>query len=939
MAQSGSPASDPRSQPQNTKHNTVIAPALYYFSASALAISLNINTGQSTFTASETCSVSVASGAAIKVKNSLPLAEQPNKYLTLGYNAQLGYRQFTFIGYNTVFGHPGNKYIASNIYVYIRLDASNNGSTGELIFLPYELDYDGRLMLEEGVSPIIYPDVTIVQRQETIGEETHTYWTLPNDNEDNDSKLKYYYIHIGTISEPVNGARSWLNAIQTGQLETAKGNDKKDDTLLEKMFRLSPSNIIQVLLPFDKLSFAASGDLFINRITNQHGADPDLTNNDFGTFTEWIYENTIATTRSIAAYVKSKIRALDQRYFRKDIPDTSPHEATFGDLHVAKNLPQSESEQAAVSNGNLVVDNNATIGGNENVQGTLTAVNSTALQGATVLGTEERIRAAAQAVDPVRESGGLRSAIYAAGSAGWGVDGFGNMEVESIRVRGYMEVNELRINRLQAQEGDTIFTDNDQIEAVEERYDVTHQQTMYILTLKEKWEGYFTAQQYGNICKGIINTLAECYLAKEQGRDPIVPPYIPNPDYIDEQTTPDVPKEIPNPEYEALPEDVGGNKYFTSWFYVLATHNTDATLGINQVRVALFDDNQVPSMKNFPPCVKMAFGRWGCLNYGEAIDYEHDDAATIQRKKAVLDSIKKRQSFFYISVSEGRFMKLTGVFKPMLEKYNYGTTLGSIPDFVKDYTIADQIYEDYDYLYAQGIIVNQLLTVGMDMKPVTVQVDCGDWVNGGENGSVMIDNVDYPLPIPTAELTKPDSIFIGHGIYFATDLNKRSGRYETHIVRHKNARWLCLQRQPSLEDGRYVYHEPHWNSIYWRMIDGDGSFGIAIESTKGLTFRIGYVDTNIVPTLYFGNTTIGDDEIGAEFWSWNRSLDTQEQRSQAAIDADNTWNLLHQHTKYLHLTNDDMPMDWSFAHRATFTVRVIIDDGTSQQIVSQQLIV
>jgi hypothetical protein len=89
---------------------------------------------------------------------------------------------------------------------------------------------------------------------------------------------------------------------------------------------------------------------------------------------------------------------------------------------------------------------------------------------------------------------------------GWRIDGLGNAELESLRVRSYLEVVELLVNRIQAQEGDTMFTDNDQIDMVEEiEYQGT---TYYLLSLKEKWDGYFTAQQEGNVIRGIINTLA-----------------------------------------------------------------------------------------------------------------------------------------------------------------------------------------------------------------------------------------------------------------------------------------------------------------------------------------------------------------------------------------------------------------------------------------------
>ena len=184
----------------------MITPAAYYFTPSAITITLNTNTGAQGFTTSETCSVSVVAGAAVKIANKL--ITQHNRTLNLGYNAQLDYRQFTFTGYNTVFGYTDHdhqdKYIGAKIRVYIRLDASNNGSTGELVFLPYEVDYDGRILDETFIA---YDDIAT----ETHTEGGVTYHSLVNTNTDNTSGLNFYYIHIGTIETPNAGARSWFD--------------------------------------------------------------------------------------------------------------------------------------------------------------------------------------------------------------------------------------------------------------------------------------------------------------------------------------------------------------------------------------------------------------------------------------------------------------------------------------------------------------------------------------------------------------------------------------------------------------------------------------------------------------------------------------------------------------------------------------------------------
>ena len=424
-----------------------------------MTVTPNMVTGS--FTRSETIEVSVMAGAAIKVANKL--VTQANRELNLGYNAQLGYRQFTFLGYNTVLGHPNNQYIGVPVYVYIRLDASNNGSTGELVFLPYEVDYDGRLLLADGGSPAIYDSISLETHTDSQG---NTYYTLPNTNSESDSGLFYYYIHIASLSAPENGQRAWTVNLQTGQLETSKGNDEKQDPVLEKMFRLV-NNVINVLLPFDKLSFSKSAPAFVERILT-------ITAENIEGFATWAQDHALATTASIASYVSARLKTLDGRFFRKDKPDTDPHLATFGDLHVKKNLPTDPDDSTALSGGNMLVEGDAEFEKDVQTHGTTrlstnggpTTIGGTAtIAGTTTIGnfrehTETQEGSGAQ----VAEDGSakfygmesrMRTVIFGnyepgmiAGAAhGAKIEESGDGRFKSMSISEFLEVPEIRFNR------------------------------------------------------------------------------------------------------------------------------------------------------------------------------------------------------------------------------------------------------------------------------------------------------------------------------------------------------------------------------------------------------------------------------------------------------------------------------------------------------------
>lgn len=390
--------------------------------------------------------------------------------------------------------------------------------------------------------------------------------------------------------------------------------------------------------------------------------------------------------------------------------------------------------------------------------------------------------------------GTLRSPDFRAGlydGSGWRVDYLGNAEFESVTVRSFLKVVELIINRLQAQEGDTLFTDNDQIDAVEEKtYGNT---TYYVLTLKEKWEGYITGQKVGNIIKGIVNTLAAQY------------------GNVSDVT-----------EAQCVEED-GANKYYTSWMRQIDPSLVGETLNTNQIAVVLYSDSEVPAQKNFPPCELMTIARWGCLD------------APSDASEAVKADVKRRQTMFSISVSDGRISKLRKVNSPILSEHNYGTTLGLVPDFVKDWTIANRLREDRDYLYAQGVIVGDFIKVDINGDPLINYVDKGDWATNTE--------------------------------YLVNEYNPISLQWETHDVWHNGARWRCLQHQPVTVGGTSVYHEPTDNSVYWQKLLSSGtSVTMTANVVKYAASDSG--TTHPASSSSAWQTTIPQVEDGLYLWTW-----------------------------------------------------------------------
>lgn len=480
------------------------------------------------------------------------------------------------------------------------------------------------------------------------------------------------------------------------------------------------------------------------------------------------------------------------------------------------------------------------------------------------------------------------------------IDGHGNGELESLRVRSFLEVVELIINRLQAQEGDTLFSDNDQIEDLESVIDDTDGSVSYILTLKEKWDGYVTGQMYGNIIKGIINTLA----ARQAGVSDVT---------------------------EAMSVEVdGSNKYYTSWMRVIATHNTSGTLGVNQIQVVLYGDDYddpvtgervhvTPAGRNYPPCKLMTIARWGCIDYSDptAADYE-----------AVKASIVRRQRLFMISTSDGRVIKHTGVDSPILKSGNYGITIGELPEFVKSHPkvreILNIVGEHTDWLYAQGVVVGNFVKIDAAGLPMNNIFDCGTWMDGTTPRMVVIN--------PGTENEETISVpSIGHGIYLYNEYNPDHLQWETHEVSWRGMKWRCLQHQPVISGGVATYYEPKWNSPYWLMVEGISNLTMEFASSRGFAFRRHEVDTVVTPHVFYGGIDITDD-LDNEYFSWTRSSES------GKTAADETWDAQHVGQKALHLTLNDMPATWSSANKAIFTCVATVNDGKSTRIVENQII-
>lgn len=139
------------------------------------------------------------------------------------------------------------------------------------------------------------------------------------------------------------------------------------------------------------------------------------------------------------------------------------------------------------------------------------------------------------------EYGEFIDSMIAGKGAGIYPDGRG--QFERLEVRGSAVFKEIIYNRLNAQEGDTSYSENGVIESVALESDGT-----YTLKLRKRWENDFTAFQEGDIVYGIVNNLFST------------------------------------------------GEYYASWMRVLSKN-----VPANSISVLSYPDSEVPGGKNYPP--------------------------------------------------------------------------------------------------------------------------------------------------------------------------------------------------------------------------------------------------------------------------------------------------------------------------------------------------
>lgn len=301
----------------------------------------------------------------------------------------------------------------------------------------------------------------------------------------------------------------------------------------------------------------------------------------------------------------------------------------------------------------------------------------------------------------------------------------------------------------------------------------------------------------------------------------------------------------------------GSGVYYTSWMRVNSVNTAN-----NYIEVTLYPGEEVPAGTNYPPCEMMKIARWG----------NQTDT--------------KRQSCIYLSSTEGRIVRLTGVTKPIIDRTNYGATFGELPEFLRELDLP--IAEGQDYLYARGIVVQDIIRIDYQGKPVSEIVDRGPWSATGD--------------------------------YYCEALNPNTGRYEISDVWYNGCKYRCAKTGTTTA--------PAWNNTDWAMVEGNPDFTVDFAETDYLFDPDKFnLTLTIIARLY--NMDITADILDADV-QWTRY--SEDANGVERVASDNAWALKHAGSgKSIDLTVEDCDFNGYVPKVLKFIATVTLRDGMGNE--------
>lgn len=390
----------------------------YFIAPGAVTITPNIKPGDSHYVG-----ISVVGGAAIRVRNKLTKSD--GTVVNVGYTPSLDYRRWALTGGNTNVMSDYNK----ALNVYARLDAAASGTSGIIMLSP--IDHD------------VYESVT-----------TDSVTT------------EYYYIKLGTLSAPdyETNLRT-LTDWDTGELDTNQGRDNSSTGNFDRAFSIAGNGqSVTPLLPFNGLTILAgyAFTLFgvaINAVKTTTSFVTTTAEQATKAFNSWASATAIATTESIKAFVDAKLELLKNIFIRKDTDDATTHTLTIRavktDTISAENY---DKKSTTTFTDNVSIEEDLVVEGSATISNTLlvSSIQKNENNIAYIPVADSMKFADGKCIMLTGNNSYIGSASFSSDimtGYGWRIDGSGKAVFDSVTIRKFLEVPELRYNRIEVTQG------------------------------------------------------------------------------------------------------------------------------------------------------------------------------------------------------------------------------------------------------------------------------------------------------------------------------------------------------------------------------------------------------------------------------------------------------------------------------------------------------
>ena len=286
----------------------------------------------------------------------------------------------------------------------------------------------------------------------------------------------------------------------------------------------------------------------------------------------------------------------------------------------------------------------------------------------------------------------------------------------------------------------------------------------------------------------------------------------------------------------------------------------------NTAVCSLYGDSDVPGGKNYAPVPTARVIRWG-----NTVD-------------------TSRQSVWFVSSNDGRWLFLQGVGKPIVEDSehgsNYAAFVGLPPDIqaVHDLLQKGVISKEQPCLYAKTILAENIIQLDYLGKPMYQARDCGQW-----NASRK---------------------------YIKGWDDTANGYYKDRVW-WKGCYWECSVDECSGS-------EPRYGNTNWTCLIGGSNMSISIVSSAGNWFRSGTDwTTTLQASVWNAEMLLKAEELTGCTVIWTRISDD--------ADGDTAWNARHENFHELSLYVDskmDLPSEWGAGSKVGYKVVVIFPDGS-----------